>query len=346
MGRSRKEENSELAPGVYANNPRGNWRVKDQTGKWRYFPKGKYDEAESFANFVSNLKLKPDLVATLIDQYLAELPKRTQNKSGTIYNKTKILERWKKNIGHHSVFDVDTEALQKIFDKMTPAAYQNHRKVWVQFGKWLVAKGFWPANHVEGTLAISAPRQKHRHTDEGYQAIYDAAPEWLQIAMELAVSSLQDRGVLCELTSDSIRSGRIRLTRAKTGAHLAIEYAAGSRLDQAVKAAQASFVAGDTLIRRIPQRRRPGPGWSVVNPTYLSQTFAKVRDKSGAYDEIPKELRPDFRSLRSYGAHLYREAGYSESYVQALMAHSDAKMTAYYAEDGYDPRYVNVRADL
>lgn len=347
MGRRRKEENRDLVPGLYRHEPSNTWRVKDQKGKFKYFGDKRYEEAVKFAQHVHSLKTETDNLSVLIEQYLVELPKRTNNKPSTIQAKTWRLNKWVENIGHLSILDIDHIVLQQIFDTMTPSAYQNHRKDWVKFGEWVVAvPGLWDKNYAEMTLAIQVTREKERHTNEGYQKIYDEAEEWLQIAMELAVSSLQDLSVLCALTNDDIQNGRLLLTREKTGANLGIEIATGSRLYKAIKRSKIQFTAGDTLIRRKPKRRRPGKDWSRVNPQTLSKAFKDARDSSGAYDHIDPSKRPDWRALRSYGAHLYREAGYPDQYIQALLAHKDVKMTDYYTDSGYEPRFIDVKAEL
>ncbi len=276
--------------------------------------------------------------------YLAELPSRSLNKDSTRQNAKWILDRYRSRIGHRLVGEITITVLQQIFDRQADSAYVNHRKVWMKFGDWLVAKGRWQENRARKTLAKQVRRKRARHTDIGYQAIYNAADEWLQIAMELAVSSLQDRTVLLELERSDIVDGRIRLTRHKTGANLAI--LPGKRLKRAIDRALAVPIAGETLIRRVPERRRPGPDWWRVRPLYLSHAFSATREASGAYANLEPEERPDFRALRSYGAKLYADAGHPRAYVQALLAHRDTDLTKYYQESGYQTSYVDVEAGL
>jgi hypothetical protein len=41
-----------------------------------------------------------------------------------------------------------------------------------------------------------------------------------------------------------------------------------------------------------------------VTDDYLSKEFAKYRDASEAYKDMPAAQRPGFHEIRSYGAHL------------------------------------------
>lgn len=345
MARRRKEENRDLEPGVYRHKS-GGYRVKGHDRKDKYFGKKRYADAVALAREVSSRIVEPDAIEVLVEQFVELLPTITKNRPVTIYKKTGLLRRYANNLKGKSVLKITHVSLQSIFNTMPDAQYQSHRKVWKQFGDWLVSEGFWPENFVIKTMPRQHVRAKHRHTEEGYQTIYEHAEEWLRVAMELAVSSLQDRTVLCELEESDIDGDRMRLTRHKTGANLAIKIVEGSRLERAVEASRAQFTAGSTLIRRIPKRRRAGPDWSRVNPNYLTHAFTAARDESEAYAHLQPELRPDFRALRSFGAHLYREAGHTEQYVQALLAHRSVDLTNYYADDGYQPRYVDVEAGL
>lgn len=345
MGRQRKDQNSELEPGVYRHS-KGGYRVKRIDGRFRYFGASRYEDAVEFARMVRAEKGNPDHVNVLVEKWLSELTTRTNNRPATIRNKAYIMRLYGRRWHGKSIINVQHTTLQKVWDTMTDSAYQNHRKTWKQFGAWLVSQGWWDINRVEKTLWRAAQRQKERHTAEGYQIVYNAAEEWLQVAMELAVTSLQDQAVLCDLRTSDIKDQRIQLTRYKTGANLAILMPPGSRLAGAVERARAQGVAGSTLIRRQPQRRRPGPDWSRVTPGYLSHEFTRVRNSSGAYDHLPPNLRPDFRALRSFGGWLYREAGYPDEYVQALYQHRSADLTKYYTESGYAARYMDAEAGL
>jgi hypothetical protein len=60
---------------------------------------------------------------------------------------------------------------------------------------------------------------------------------------------------------------------------------------------------------------------------------------------MPKEQRPTSHEIRSLGSWLYEKAGYSQGYVQALMAYSDEKMMAYY-QAGHEQKWMTVAVEL
>lgn len=345
MGRRRALGNEKLEPGVYRH-PKGGYRVKKTDGKFQYFGQSRYDDAVALARSVAAKKGSPDEIDTLIEQYIAELPIRTKNKQSTIDAKAYCLRMYARRWQGKSIRNVQHTTLQKVWDTMTDAAYQNHRKHWRQFGKWIVSKGWWELNRVDKTLWRGTERQKERHTPEGYAAIYEKADDWLRDAMDLAIYSLQDQTVLCDLLKSDAKDDRLVLTRYKTGANIALLMPEGTKLRTTVDRAIDRWTAGDTILRRVPSRRRPGKDWSAILPGYLSHQFTKVRNESGAYDHLPPALRPDYRALRSYGGWLYREAGYSDEYVRQLYQHRSLNLTQYYTESGYKPRYADAEAGL
>lgn len=76
---------------------------------------------------------------------------------------------------------------------------------------------------------------------EDFFAIRAQAPHWLQIAMDLAIVSLQRRGDICALTYDKIKDGRMFVIQEKTEKHgvrarLSIEF--GPQLEAIIKASR------------------------------------------------------------------------------------------------------------
>ncbi|MEH6814187.1 MAG: hypothetical protein V7677_16760 [Motiliproteus sp.] len=57
---------------------------------------------------------------------------------------------------------------------------------------------------------------------------------------------------------------------------------------------------------------------------------------------MPANQRPTFHEIRALGAHLYKEQGIDP---QALLGHTDAKMTDHYL-DGHGTQWTRVRANL
>jgi len=76
--------------------------------------------------------------------------------------------------------------------------------------------------------------------------------------------------------------------------------------------------------------------------------LTKARDAAHAYDYIEPVERPTFHEIRALGAWLYEQQKFPQDYIQALMGHSDVKMTKHYQEGHTDKviEYADVGADL
>lgn len=88
--------------------------------------------------------------------------------------------------------------------------------------------------------------------------------------------------------------------------------------------------------------------WNAVTPNYLTKEFAKARDDSGAYGDMPTMARPTFHELRAYGSWLYEQQGFPQDYIQALMGHATEEMTEHY-QAGHEPKRIEferVKAEL
>lgn len=349
----RNPENSGLEPNLYPH-AKGGFKYRDpRTKRWEYW---RVDRAEAQRRAKERNQLLPskraDSVSRVIADYLDYLRAQTKNKPSTLAIKEDILGFYSRTFHSFSIRSITRAVLLEHWQTIGPHGWQKHRTIWIHLLRYAVSRGLCEENEAEKTLPpANLDRKRQRHTEGGYKLIYEAADEWLRIAMDLAVSSLQDRSTLCaakraDITWSQDGSGRWLLTRSKTGANLAIKLRPGSRLEAAVRRALAHPVTGTYLIRKAPDRRRKGKlEYTQVNPDYLSKAFAAARDESGAYADLEPEQRPAFHDLRAYGSWLYEKAGYPVQYVQALMAHGSAKMTAHY-QAGHEIKYVDVEADL
>lgn len=107
-------------------------------------------------------------------------------------------------------------------------------------------------------------------------------------------------------------------------------------------------------IKGLPNRQhaqsknnRPHP--FAVLPEYLSKAFQKTRDEVGIYSHLESRERPSLHEIRSLGSRIYRELGYPKSYVQALLSHTDEKVTDIYLENPAlvkDEHFRPVKAEL
>jgi len=193
----------------------------------------------------------------------------------------------------------------------------------------------------------------------GFKAIYAKAPEWLNLAMDLSLLTLQSRNEICNMRHDQFRDGHLFVIRDKVSgdsdmAFIKIQItpeleglrAASRRLDN---------IVSPYLVHRKPVRRKrinqiDMPHWTYVRPDYLSKAFQAARDAAQIYDFMPVERRPGFHEIRSLGARLSRARGVSRDAIRALMTHANAKTTAIYLDGGVsalaDTDYTTVKLTL
>lgn len=339
----RREGNAHLPPNLYRRARGGAFNYRDPvSGAWSYIagPERKAI-AEARRRNAGHAPTATSSVGYLLEQWRET---HVEGAASTLAETDRIVARYVRAWGSQPIRAITRQALTRSWDTLPPRAHQKHRALWIAFQRWCVARGDLDTNEAELTLPARLPeRARTRHTDEGYAAIYAAAPEWLQIAMELAVASLQRRGDLVRLTRDDVRDGVLYVRQAKTGARLGIRFAPQSRLGAAVRRALSVPVFGSTLIRRLPERRKTRT--NGVAAAYLTHAFAEIRDAVGAYGDLEPAHRPSWHDLRAYGVWSYERAGFPREYVQALAGHSTARMTAHYA-DGHEIKWADVEAGL
>jgi len=341
----RKRVGAWLPPNLY----RAEGRFRYKAARWESW---RMTEPEAIAEAIRRNALRedssPNTVYRVIERFKVRLLK-AGNAETTLSEKLRILRWYQSRIGDTDWRFIDRSVLRAKWQSMGPHAWAKHRSLWVDLFRFAIAEGICDQNEAEMALpptGAELERVKGRHTQEGYDAIYKAAPEWLQIAMELAVSSLQDRSTLVVAKRSDVAGGVWKVTRGKTDAHLAITIPPGSRLAVAVQRALAFPVVGSYLIRRTPERRSHAlDEFTQVRDELLSKAFAAARLKAEAYADVPIKQRPSFHGLRSFGSDLYRKAGYPIEYVNALMAHESIAMTEYY-QSGYEVEYRKVEAGL
>lgn len=207
-------------------------------------------------------------------------------------------------------------------------------------------------------LAIN--RKVRRQLDiEGFWAIHEQAPPWLQLAMEQSLITLQARNEICNMRHDHYRDGHLFVIRDKVSGDsdmAFIKIRITDELESIRKRALAlDGIASPFLIHRAPDRRRREwtenkPHWTYVNPDYLSKAFAEARDQIERFAAMPPRQRPTFHEIRGLGSRIYRAQGVPKAAIKALMTHSNPKTTEIYLERGAaaltDDDYVPVTATL
>lgn len=198
------------------------------------------------------------------------------------------------------------------------------------------------------------PGRKRQRLDlPTFVRIHERAGElgypFLQVAMQISLSTTMRRGDLCSLqTKEHLVGHHLRKQISKSHAmlsdndfaanpsnlefdlksHPILRKAINQARELALKNGACPFVLSHTYIRK-----QPGPNRehrAQVQPEYLTRAFSEVRDDLGIGKNDAKATRPTFHEVRALGGHLLEKAGYSTKDIQILMAHTDEKMTRHY----------------
>lgn len=362
--RPRKRGNKDLPKNLYSYTNGFVYR-HPQTGR-RHGMGTDRKQAIAAANILNQrLQSSSDLVAKVIGgvsvsevisrfrgEYLPEKNHSARTASEVEYR----LRRYDRDFGQTSWEGLTLAKLSDWLKPLTREAYRKHRAQWIEIFRFACSVGIADKNIAELTLAKSPQKRvRKRWTEAQYKAARDGADQWLQIAMDLAVLTLQRREDLVNMRFDDIVDGRLLVTQSKTGKRLAIRI--GGDLEALIKRAKSRSIVCPYIIARRPiKERRSKTGNSDTHPFqveagYLTRAITKARDAatdangSSLFAGYAQGEHPTLHELRSFGAHLYREAGYPEDYIQALLGHETAKMTTHYL-DGHKIEYDEVSADL
>lgn len=177
---------------------------------------------------------------------------------------------------------------------------------------------------------------------QGFRAIHERAPAWLQLAMEQSLVTLQSRLEICNMRHADYRDGHLYVIRDKVSGDsdmAFIKIAVTPQLDELRRRSLRSGIASPYLIHRKPERMRREwidgkPHWSWVTPDYLTKAFAEARDTIERFAQMPGDGRPSFHEIRGMGSRLYLAQGMPHDAIQALMTHSNPRTTQIYLDRG------------
>lgn len=296
-------------------------------------------------------------MALLIKRFREEYLADKKLAASSVQNWGYRLNRFEKDLGTSPVDSFDVKAVAEYLDdNFTRDSYIKHRGALVELFRFAAMKGLYPAdldNPAEVTYARSDyEKQRQRITPAQFAAIHAIAPEWMQIAMELGLVTLQGRAEVIALRFSDFdeKAGVLQVVRQKVQKHehafLKIE---SPRLASIISRARRSGIVSPFIIHRDPERRNKAKGrqhWSQLTANHFSAEFRRVRDETGLFDHMDRQQRPTFHEIRSLGSWLYKKQGFdTESYIQPLMAHADEKMTEHY-QKGHEQQWVHVKAEL
>lgn len=297
-------------------------------------------------------------VSTAIDQFESEWIPLQNWAEKTINNRRMKLNQYRSHWSSMLIRELGTFEFSEYLKNLTRESKRQNLFLLKQFGGFCCEKGYFNVNPLLSMTRIKAgKRQRKRHTFEGYQAIYNIAPAWLQNAMGVSLYSLQRRSDLVMLSRKKVSLNRktIEIYQGKTDHYenqIFLEIAMGSELFEHVNRCKVDNVFCPTLLSFTPKTNATKylSGERLhshsMTPDYLTKQFAKYRDLSGAYDHLEPKLRPSLRDLRALGIFLYFKAGYEEEYIQALAGHANVKMTHHYKDGHEKPVPVRVDAGL
>jgi integrase len=362
--RRRKNQNRGLPSNLYRNgasfkyrNPLTgksvSWTVDEETArKTAILLNEKFADAvaqkliDKSLNRKSNRITVSDVIAGFRQDYLPE----KNLSAGTLDNKEYKLKKYEREVGRELFCDMTVTRLNEYFEAFTKAAYVKHRQLWVELFAYAISKGYVPVgqNHADALLRKAEPKRQRQRLDsfEIYKKIHQQAPEWLQIAMDFSLLSLQPREIVCVVRHDQYVDGRVKVIRKKTGDYLDIGVGAG--LHEVFERSRKSPVASQYVVHRVPEARRKARDrahWSQLAPNYITKGFKKAVEASGLFENVPRETWPTFHEIISLGQELYKKAGYSLADIQKLRGHEDEKTTKHYFKDR-EPDWIQVEAFL
>lgn len=367
--RKRLKKNKDLAGNLYGNTKNGvtYYQYKHPvTGEYHSMGTNKLEANAAARQLNSILIPERNLVAQVMgnaDKNIAHLIGRYREEylptKSLAPGTTKILEyrlkRLEKDLGAKLIDEVDVQTIAEYLDdNFERDAYIKHRATLVELFRFAINKGLYPldmGNPAEVTYAKAEyEKARRRLTLAQFWEIHALAPEWMQLAMETALLTLQGRAEVINMKFADYQDKTLKVIRQKSSkhehSHLMIHC---PQLEDIIGRARQSGIATPYIIHRRPERKVEAEGrehWTQLTPNTFTAQFRKVRDKCESFKHMPRQHRPTFHEIRALGSWLYKKQGFdNETYIQPLMAHSDQKMTEHY-QQGHEQQWVVVEAGL
>lgn len=285
------------------------------------------------------------------------LPNRINNKgrklsSKTLYDYQNRIDRFlEQEFAKRPVGEVSRREIAAYLSPQPGRTQQANRGLLNQIFARAISDGYRDDSPVIGTERPVVVVERKRLQLSDYQTIYnhEETPQWLRNAMDLALQTLQRREEVAAFQFAHVRDGILYVNQQKVERHgtgyVAIEV--GGELQAVIDRCRDELVS-PYMIHFRPKRRVKSvwrTHWTQVHPDTVTDAFSEVRDNLKMYANLPPRKRPSFHEIRSLGADLYLEAGWSKEEVQALLGHADEKTTEHYLERN-KIRWVHARAGL
>jgi len=307
-------------------------------------------------------------IAGLVTKWEADRLQFMPWDTGTRKNMLAKMHRISRELGARALVHTDCLYLEEWLTRFcrTADTWNKWRYALVLLWKFALSRRLVDVNEPEKieerstSKKLEANRKARQPLDvDGYRAIYEKAPAWLQLAMDQSLVTLQGRQEICNMRHVDHRDGHLFVIRDKPSGDSDMAFIKIALTPQLVENQTRARALDNTvspyLIHRRPDSRRRQrmdnkPHWTYINPDYLTKAFAEVRDQLQRFSSMPAEERPSFHEIRGLGSRIYRDAGMSEAAIQALMTHAHRRTTQIYLEGGAkaltDDDYVAVVAPL
>lgn len=289
-------------------------------------------------------------VSNVIDLYIENRVPSMPWDEGTRKNHLFALALYKREFGHRVFASVDRIFLGDWLARRcrTGDAYNKHRTRLIALWEYAKSRRLVDLNEAECTLRQSVSKKlkanqkiRQRLNVEAFNTIHEAAPAWLQIAMEISLVTLQARAEIVSMKREDRVGNWLRVIRDKTAADTDMAFIRiemTSQLKEIWDRAWKDEIPCPYVVHCRPKSQRPQHLQNkvhpfAVTPNHLTKTFKAVRDGTCVYRHLEPRQRPTFHEIRSLGARIYRRLGYDDGYIRGLMTHTDQKTTDLYLQN-------------
>lgn len=172
----------------------------------------------------------------LLDHYqLRELPKRAQTTHADL---RRYIGIWRKAVGHFMPDQVKPKVIYQVMDLMKPVAGNRAVALLSDVYRYGIRRGVAEDNPCR-LVRRNRERPRDRYvTDEEVAAVQAIAPPVVRLAMEIAVVTGYDLGVILGIRLEDLRDGTLYAGRTKTGRQGKRPYRLVGRLAAAVEEAR------------------------------------------------------------------------------------------------------------
>ncbi|MCU4481323.1 phage integrase Arm DNA-binding domain-containing protein [Acinetobacter ursingii] len=272
----------------------------------------------------------------------------------TLENVMANIEKYHNAWGQYQCTDISLTMISDYLKTQTDFQAEKNRSQLIDIWKYFTAQGWVNENIAEKTLKPMRPKKlRQRHSNESIEVIRSIAPEWLRLAIDLALHSIQRRHdlVVMQRTAINLKENTMTVLQHKSLNYdkpVYIEVDMHPELAETViKCIENSMrLKCPYLIATRPERiseqiRNAKLHPFAVTEDHITKQFQKYRDLAGVYDHLEPRERPSFHDLRALGVYNITQK-YGKTYAQALAGHATVKMTDHYISGHEEPKPTRV----